>query len=243
MFYNLFPVFIKELRSYFQSKMIWFVFIVYELLTVALTFFQSSFLNDYDASMMSFFKIQQNLFLSIIPALTIKLWSDEKRIGTLELTLSLPISCLAIVVGKFLAVWCLCGLMLVTTLGMWFFSSLLIPLNSLLILQNYVVLWLICGSLAAISLVASSFTSHSVSAFVVSLAACLVVALPNYSFLFQQSATSSEILLRIGDSISFNSHFMDMISGQINISSLVYFISIIVSALFLNSLVICRRRR
>lgn len=238
MFYNLYPIFIKELRSYFQSKMVWFVFVVYELLSVLLTFFQSSFLAETYPSMMPFFKIQQNLFLSIIPALTIKLWSDEKRIGTLELTLSLPINYLTIVVGKFLAAWCLCGLMLITTFGIWFSCAFLTSLNNWAILQNYFIMWLVCGSLCSVSLAASIFTSHAVSAFVASLAFCLLVALPNFSFLFQQVGVSSEMLLRMGESISFGSHFTDMISGQINISSLVYFILLIVTALYFNIIVI-----
>lgn len=238
MFYNLYPIFIKEFRSYFQSKMVWFVFIVYALLSVLLTFFQSSFLAEPNSSMITFFKIQQNLFLSIIPALTIKLWSDEKRIGTLELTLSLPISYLALVVGKFFAVWCLCGLILITTLGIWLSCIFLTPLNNWAILQNYFIMWLVCGSLCSVSLAASIFTSHAVSAFVSSLAVCLIVALPNFSFLFQQAGISSEILLRMGESISFESHFIDMISGQINISSLVYFILIITISLCFNTIVI-----
>lgn len=238
MSYNLYPIFIKELRSYFQSKMVWFVFVVYALLSISLTFFQSSFLTETTPSMIVFFKIQQNLFLSIIPALTIKLWSDEKRIGTLELTLSLPISYLTLVIGKFFAVWCLCGLMLITTFGIWLSCMFLTSLNSWAILQNYFIMWLVCGSLCSVSLASSIFTSHAVSAFVASLAVCLIVALPNFSFLFQQAGVSSEILLRMGESISFGSHFTDMISGQINISSLAYFILLIVTALYFNTIVI-----
>ena len=238
---NTFPVFAKELLSYFQSRMSWFIFIVYAVLSMAVTFFQSPFISAPEPGLVSFFKLQANIFALIIPALTIKLWTDEKRIGTFELTLSLPIGCTALTLGKFLAVWSLCGLMLLSTCGLWLSAAWLTPIDNLAVFQNYLVCWLLCGALCAVSLSASAFTAHPVSSFVLSLAVCLAVSLLNFAWLFSEAGFSSEILLRAGDSLSFSGHFEALIAGQVSLGSLFYFFSLIVFALWLNIVVICWR--
>ena len=115
--------------------------------------------------------------------------------GTLELTLSLPISYTALTIGKFLAVWTLCGVMLFSTIGLWISTALVTHTDNLGILQNYLICWLLCGALCAISLSASAFTAHPVSAFVVSLAVCLSFSLISFSSLVEHLGLSAEAIL------------------------------------------------
>ena len=231
---NILSVFIKEFRSFFQNRMAWLIFGVYAILSMAVTFFQSPFISSSEPELISFFKLQANIFTLIIPALTIKLWTDEKRLGTLELTLSLPISYTALTIGKFLAVWALCGVMLFSTIGLWISSALITHTNDLGILQNYLLCWLLCGALCALSLSASAFTSHPVSAFVLSLAVCLGFSLVGFSSLIELLGFSSEAILRAGGALNFGEHFDNLIAGQITFGGVCYFLSVIGGALWLN---------
>ncbi len=231
---NIWPVFIKEFHSFFQSRMAWLILGVYAILSMAVTFFQSPFISASEPELISFFKLQANIFTLIIPALTIKLWTDEKRSGTLELTLSLPISYTALTVGKFLAVWAMCGVMLFSTIGLWISTSLVTHTDNLGILQNYLICWLLYGALCALSLAASAFTSHPVSAFVLSLAVCLGFSLISFSTIVEHLGFSSEALLRAGGALNFGEHFDNLIAGQITFGGVCYFLSIIGGALWLN---------
>ena len=231
---NILPVFTKEFRSFFQSRIAWLIFGVYAVLSMAVTFFQSPFISTPEPNLISFFKLQANIFTLIIPALTIKLWTDEKRVGTLELTLSLPISYTALTIGKFLAVWTLCGVMLFSTIGLWISTALVTHTDNLGILQNYLICWLLCGALCAISLSASAFTAHPVSAFVVSLAVCLSFSLISFSSLVEHLGLSAEAILRAGGALNFGEHFDNLIVGQITFGGIFYFLSLIVGTLWLN---------
>lgn len=235
---NIQHIFAKELRSYLQSRMAWFIFAVYAMLSMAVTFFQSPFISAPEPSLISFFRLQADIFILIIPALTIKLWTDEKRSGTLELTLSLPVSFTALTVGKFLAVWCLCGLMLLSTFGLWLSSAMLTAIDNGAVIQNYLVCWLLCGALCALSMAASAFTAHPVSAFVLSLAVCLGFSQINFSWLLQLAGFSSEILLRAGNALSFGRYFNALISGQISAAGIFYYLSLILFSLWLNIVLI-----
>lgn len=231
---NTLQIFAKELRSYFQSRMAWFIFVVYALLSMAVTFFQSRFITLPEPGLLSFFRLQADIFTLIIPALTIKLWTDEKRLGTLELTLSLPVSYTALTLGKFLSVWILCGLMLLSTCGLWISASWLTEIDNAAVLQNYLSCWLLCGALCAVSMSAASFTAHPVSAFVVSFAVCLGLSLLNFAWLVGQLGFSSEALLRAGSALNFSGRFNGLIAGQISAGTIFYYLSLIFFALWLN---------
>lgn len=242
MFINTLNIFAKEFRSYFQSRMAWFVFIVYAALSIATTFYQSRFLSSSEPGLWSFFKLQADIWVLIIPALTIKLWTDEKRQGTLELTLSLPVSRTALVIGKFLAVWALCCLLLISTFGLWLSASFVTDVNNLAVLQNYIFCWLLCGVLCAVSLCASAFMAHPVSAFVVSLAVCLGFSMIDFAGLTAYLGFSSETLLRISSALNFRGRFDALIAGQLSFGTIFYFLSLSVFALWLNTAVIAWRQ-
>lgn len=238
---NVLLVFNKEFKAYFQSKIAWVIAITYSLLTTGICFLQTNFINFQEAEMAYFFGTQLNLMLFIIPALTMRLWTEEKRIGTLELTLSLPISYTSLTLGKFLAVFAICVLMELSTIGIWITYELLSDANSVAVFANYFVLTLVCGSLCAISLSVSVFCSQPVSAFIVSLATCLTIAMIN-KFNFVEINNSADILLRIENSINFQNHFADMIYGKLSLSGILYFLTLMIFALWINVISIGWRR-
>lgn len=238
---NMLLVFNKEFKAYFQSKIAWIIALVYCLLTVGICFFQSGFINYQEPEMASFFITQFSLMLFIIPALTMRLWTEEKRIGTLELTLSLPISYTSLTLGKFLAATAICALMELSTVGVWISYEILSDANSWQILANYLILLLVCGSLCAVSLAVSVFCCQPVSAFIISLALCLLIVMVNKLNLGLIS-DSEDILLRIENSINFQNHFSYMIYGKLSLSGILYFLSLIILALWINVVSIGWRR-
>ena len=243
MTYNLFQVFNKEFSSFFRSKMVWFVFVAYSLLSVIITFFQSRFLYSTSLSFLTFFQLQTGLLTFIIPALTLKQWAEERTSGTIEMTFSLPISYTALTLGKFFAVWVLSGLIILCSVGRWISSALIVELHNLHIFCNYIGLFFICGVLCSISLCASSFAKGIVGAYVISLSICLFVSLFNLSWLLSNSNFSQDIILRAGNSLSFVTHVNNILSGQISASSVFYFFSITAFALWINIITIGYRRQ
>ncbi len=239
--YSMMLVFVKEFRAYFQSKIAWIIAITYVLLTIGICFFQSMFMNIQEPEMASFFITQLSLMLFIIPALTMRLWTEEKRIGTLELTLSLPIPYVALVLGKFFAAFAICALMELATIGVWGSYEILSDANSLQVIVNYLVILLVCGSLCAISLAVSVFCLQPVSAFIVSLATCLLVVMIG-QFNFGIMTNAQDILIRVENSINFQNHFAYMIYGKISFSGVIYFVSLMVLALWINVVSVGWRR-
>ncbi|MBE6452105.1 MAG: hypothetical protein E7012_01260 [Alphaproteobacteria bacterium] len=239
---NIYPVFVKEFRSYFLSRMVWFIFIVYSLFLTCGVFAYPDFGKLAEPELLSFFKTQIILFAFIIPALTIKIWSDERRQGTLELTMSLPVGYTSLILAKFLAIWGLCGLMILSTFGTWLLYALFCGVNNSTVLLNYIFLWLACGSLCAISMMVSAYIDMPVSAYVVALASCLVVMFINIADWIPVKY-SAEILILIGESLSFRLNFLNLIAGRISVGAICYFLTIIISALWVNIVAIGWRRK
>ena len=122
-------------------------------------------------------------------------------------------------------------------MGMWFLTSLLLELNNFIVLQNYFYLWVMCGSLCAISMASSVFVVNPVSSYVVSLAVCLFAVWFNVADVVLLFDTS-ELTLRAGESLNFRTHFKNILSGQISLSSVFYFISLGGLGLLLNTVYI-----
>lgn len=242
MFDNIFPVFMKEFRSYFLSKMVWFIFVCFSLFMVVGFFLYSNAVNLPEAELLPFFKMQLNLFVFIIPALTIKIWSDEKKQGTMELTLSLPISYTALTIGKFLALWGLCGLLIISTSGTWILYAWVCGVNNSAVFLNYVFLWLVCGSLCALSMLTSAYAEQPVSAYVVSLAVCMCVMMLNISD-WVLGGDATEVVILAGNSLNFRANFLDLIVGKVSFSAIFYYLTMIILSLWANIVTIGWRRK
>ena len=242
MFENVLTIFLKEFRSYFLSKMVWFIFVSFSLFLVAGFFLYPYAGSIGEAELSPFFRLQLNLFIFVVPALTIKIWCDEKKQGTMELTLSLPVSYTALVGGKFLALWGLCGLLMFSTVGTWFLYAIFCGVNNSAVLMNYLFLWIACGALCALSMLISTSSEQPVSAYVISLALCLALVMVNVSdLLLGENATEAVILA--SDSLSFKYNFLNLISGRISLAAIFYYLSIMVLCLWMNVITIGWRRK
>jgi len=171
-----FAIFRRELRGYFATPLAYVFIVIFLVLAGVLTFFVGNFFDRGQADLQPFFTFHPWLYLVLIPALSMRLWAEERRSGTIELFLTLPIRLSEAVIGKFLAAWCFAGIALVLTFPFWITVNVLGDPDNGIILAGYLASWLMAGAVLAIGAAVSAVTKNQVIAFVVT-AAFVFVAL------------------------------------------------------------------
>ena len=225
----------KDFLFYFRNKMFYPILFVYLILSIGFVVYGSDFYNNASINLYQFFNYQPAVLSLIIPALTMRLWSDEFKNNTLEIILSQPMSPVAIILGKFFAVWGIVGIMILLSFCFWGITAFMVSLDNFWVLINYIILILVAGSLCAISAAAAAFCYNTVGAFVAGLALCLITTTSDFSGWIDKLTGGNEILwMQLAKSFDFARQFDDMIEGQLAISSIVYFILLIVASLIVS---------
>lgn len=229
-------VFKKELMAYFNSP-IAYVLIAVFLIIVNGLFFKNFFLFNQN-SMRAFFALLPWVFLFIAPAISMRLWAEEKKTGTIEFLLTLPITNWQVVLGKFLASVAFLGIMLLGTLT--------IPLTLLLlgdvdlgpVVGGYIGALFLGGAYLALGIFISSLTKNQIIAFILGLAACFIAFFISSEYvLIGVSSASANIISTIG----LGSHFNSISRGVIDSRDIIFYISFIFLFLWLNKKVIEER--
>ncbi len=221
-------VFRRELGGYFATPLA-FIFIVIFLFTMgAFTFNMGGYFEIGQADLQIFFNFHPWLYLFLIPAISMRLWAEERRTGSIELLLSLPIPLWAAVLGKFLAAWAFSGIALVLTFPMWITVNYLGHPDNGVILAGYIGSFFMAGGYLAIGSCLSATTRNQVIAFVVSVVVCFlftVAGLPLVTDFFA-SWVPQQVLNTIA-SFSFLTHFTAITQGVIDIRDIIYFFTLI----------------
>lgn len=217
-------IFRRELAAYFATPLA-FVFIVIFLLTMgAFTFYLGGFFESDQADLSIFFSYHPWLYLFLIPAISMRLWAEERRTGSIELLLSLPVPLYAAVLGKFFAAWVFSGLALALTFPIWLTVNYLGSPDNGVILAGYIGSFFMAGGYLAIGSCLSATTKNQVIAFVVSVAVCFlftVSGLPLVVDFF--SGWAPQTLISTIASFSFLTHFNSITQGVIDLRDLIYF--------------------
>src|SRR5215470_6083641 len=168
----------RELGAYFSSPLAYVFIVIFLLLCGFFTFMVGGFFERGEASLTrSFFDWHPWFYLFLVPAVGMRLWAEERRIGTVELLLTMPITAWQAIVGKFLASWIFLGIALALTFPIWITVNYLgLPDNGVIFVA-YLGSWLMAGAYLAISCIASAMTRTQVVSFVVSLVVCLILVL------------------------------------------------------------------
>ena len=171
-------IFRRELAAYFQTPLAYVFTVVYLVLSGVFTFYFGHFFERGQADLAAFFTFQPWLFLVLMPAVSMRLWAEEYKCGSVELLLTLGLSRWQVTFGKFLAAWLFTGLALVLTFPLWLTVNYLGEPDNGVILAAYVGCWLMAGAYLAVGVFVSSTTANQVVAFIitVSLCAAFVVA-------------------------------------------------------------------
>lgn len=238
-----FAVIKRELRSYFATPVAYVFIVIFLVLTGVFTFHLGGLLEGGEASLQPFFMFHPWLYLFLIPAVTMRLWAEERKSGTVELLLTLPMTMWQAVLGKFVAAWVFAGIALALTFPLWITVNYLGDPDNGVILAGYVGSFVMAGGFLAIGSALSALTKNQVIAFVVTAVTCLGFVLAGYPLVLNFfSGWAPEVVVEAISQFSFLTHFDAITRGVIDARDLVYFGSLIAFFLFANAVLIDLRK-
>src|SRR5215469_5116017 len=236
----------RELGAYFSSPVAYVFIVIFLLLSGFFTFMVGGFFQRGEASLTnSFFVWHPWLYLFLVPAVGMKLWADERRVGTLELLLTMPIAPWEAIVGKFIASWLFLGLALVLTFPVVMTVNYLGSPDNGVIFAGYIGSWLMAGAYLAVSCITSAITRSQVVSFIISVVACLFLILagfPPVINLLQDLAHNWQWLVDTITSFSVITHFEGFQKGVLDSRDVIFFLSVIGFSLFTTSVILRTHR-
>ena len=236
---NLLLIFRRELAGYFATPVAYVFLVIFLALASAFTFYLGNFFERGQADLQSFFGFHPWLYLFLIPAISMRLWSEERKSGTIELFLTLPISLGQAVLGKFLAAWAFTGIALILTFPLWITVNYLGDPDNGVILASYVGSFLMAGGFLAIGSCISATTKSQVVAFVVAAAVCFLFTVSGAAIVLNFfSGWAPRAIVDAIASFSFLTHFNGITRGVIDLRDLVYFASLIAGFLYATAVVV-----
>jgi ABC-2 type transport system permease protein len=232
----------RELAGYFATPVAYVFIVIFLVLSGALTFTLGGFFARGQADLSPFFNFVPWLFLFLVPALTMRLWAEERRLGTIELLLTLPITQWQAVLGKFLAAWAFCAVALALTFPLWVTINLLGNPDNGVALSGYVGCLMMAGAYLAIGAALSAATKNQVIAFVLAVAVCFVFAAAGSPIVTDFLSQRVPLLAEVARGLSLTERFNGFARGIIALRDIVYFASFILFFLFLNAVVLDHRK-
>ena len=233
----------RELAAYFTSPLAYVFITIFLMLSGALTFYLGGFFQRGQADLQAFFLFHPWLYLFLIPAVAMRLWAEERKTGTIEFLMTLPVSTGQAVAGKFLAAWAFAGIALLLTFPIWITVNVLGTPDNGVILATYLASWLMAGGFLAIGACLSAVTRNQVIAFVLAAAVCFVFNLAGIELVqnFLRTWTPAFFADAVG-SFSFLSNYQAISQGVIDLRHLLFFGSLIGIALLINTLIVDLRK-
>lgn len=217
-------LFTRELNSYFATPVAYVFIVIFLILSGAFTFYLGGFYERRQADLQPFFVFHPWLYLFLMPAISMRLWAEERKAGTIELLLTLPITMFQAVLGKFLAAWCFAGLALLLTFPLWITVVYLGDPDNGVIFSAYLGSWLMAGGFLAIGSCLSAATRNQVIAFILTVVVCFLFMLSGFPLVldfFDNWAPS--VLIDAIASLSFLTQFDSIRKGVLDLRSIVYF--------------------
>ena len=225
----------RELKGYFRTPLASIFLLVFLALSSGMTFFLGRFFERDQADLTAFFSWHPWLFLVLMPAIGMRLWAEERRSGTIELLITLPVTNTQLVVGKFLASWIFTLIALFLTMPIWITVNYLGEPDNHVILISYFGSWLMAGAFLALTSCLSALTKNQVIAFIISSISGFVLIMAGFNLVLSAVRSwSPNWITETISSMSFLSHFSRIQMGVFDLSTLVFFISMIILCLWIN---------
>ena len=231
----------RELADYFTTPVAYVFIVVFLVLLGALTFFMGSFFGRGQADLSAFFQFHAWVYMLLIPAISMRMWAEERKSGTIELLMTLPLSLKQVVIGKYLAAVIFVTITLALTFPLWISVNYLGDPDNGIILTGYVGSLLMAAGFLAIGAFISALTKNQVVAFVMTTAVCFVLiasGAPIVLSLF--SGWAPKFLIEFIASLSFLTHYADISKGVLDLRDAIYFLSVITVFLVANMLAVDR---
>ena len=228
-------IFDRELKGYFRTPLASIFLLVFLALSSGMTFFLGRFFERDQADLTAFFAWHPWLFLILMPAIGMRLWAEERRSGTIELLITLPVTNMQLVIGKFLASWIFTLIALILTMPIWVTVNYLGDPDNNVILISYIGSWLMAGAFLALTSCLSALTKNQVIAFIISSISGFVLIMAGFNLVLSsvRSWTPTWVTETIG-SMSFLSHFSRIQMGVFDLRTLVFFVSMIILCIWIN---------
>ena len=228
----------RELAGYFASPVAYVFIVIFLLLCGFFTFMLGGFFERREASLVSFFLWHPWLYLFLVPAVGMRLWSEERRLGTMELLLTMPVTGFQAIVGKFLASWLFLGLALILTFPLVMTVNYLGNPDNGVIFGGYVGSFLLAGAYLAVTCVTSAITRNQVISFILSVVICLFLILAGWPPVTNLLANWPNWMVETIAGFSVIPHFDGFQRGVLDTRDFIFFGSIIGFALFATGVII-----
>ncbi|WP_313917921.1 ABC transporter permease subunit [Tahibacter sp.] len=217
-------VFRRELASYFATPVAYVFIVIFLILAGAMTFYYGEFYERGRADLQPFFGFHPWLYLFLVPAIAMRLWAEERKSGTIELLLTLPITMWQAVLAKFLAAWAFVAIALGLTFPIWFTVNYLGDPDNGVIVASYLGSLLMAGAFLAIGSCLSAATRNQVVAFILTVVICFLLLMAGFPLVlgFFQTFLPQGVVDAIAG-LSLFSHFQAISKGVIELRDLIYF--------------------
>jgi len=236
---NINALFKRELKSYFSTPVAYVFIVIFLMLMGSFTFYLGGFYELRQADLRSFFNFHPWLYLFLVPAISMRLWAEERRSGSIELLMTLPITPWQAVAGKFFAAWTFTGIALALTFPIWLTVNYLGDPDNGTILAGYIGSMLMAGGFLSIGACVSATTRNQVIAFVISIVVCFGFLLSGFPMVLELfRAWAPQIIVDTIASLSFLTHFSNISRGVIDFRDLIYFCLLISGFLYANTIVL-----
>lgn len=232
-------IFRRELRSYFATPLAYVFIVIFLVLASVFTFQVGGLFERGQADLQPFFRWHPWLYLILIPAISMRLWAEERSSGSIELLMTMPINLWQAVVGKFLAAWCFAGIALLLTFPVWITINYLGHPDNGAIIAGYFGSFLLAGGFLSIGMCLSAATRNHVIAFITAASVGFIFLLAGFPLVldFVRAVMPQTVVDAIA-SLSFFAHFEAISKGVIDLRDLVYFAALIGFWLWATALVL-----
>jgi ABC-2 type transport system permease protein len=232
-------IFKRELGSYFATPLAYVFIVIFLVLSGVFTFYLGGFYERGQADLTPFFSFHTWLYLFLVPAIAMRLWAEERKSGSIELLMTLPITRFEAVTGKFLAAWVFAGIALLATFPMVITVNYLGEPDNGVIVAGYFGSWLLAGAFLAIGSCMSALAKNQVIAFILAVSVCFLFIVSGFPMVLDGfSGWAPQWLIDAVASLSFLTRFDAISKGVIDLRDLLYFLTLIAAWLAATAVVI-----
>jgi len=233
----------REFGSYFSTPIAYVFILIFLMLSGVFTFYIGNFFERGQADLTPFFSFHPWLYLFLVPAVSMRLWSEERKSGSIELLMTLPITHRDVVVGKFLAAWIFTGIALALTFPIWITVNYLGDPDNGVVAASYIGSWLMAGGFLAIGSCTSAMSKSQVIAFILCGLVCLLFILAGFPMVLGAfKGWLPTIFVDTLASLSFLTHFSAISKGVLSLKDVLYFLSMIIFWLLATMVVVDLKR-
>lgn len=236
-------LFKREFASFFATPVAYVFITIFLILSGVFAFFIGSLYERGQADLLPFFNFHPWLFLFLVPAIAMRSWAEERKNGSIELLMTLPITAFEAMLGKFLAAWAVLGLSLALTFPLWITVNYLGEPDNGIIVAAYLGSWLMSGAFLAIGMCMSALTKNQVVAFILAIVVCFLFVVSGSNIVLDAfKGWAPSVVIDTIASFSFLTHFEAMAKGVIALNDVMYFLILMAVWLYGGLLIIEQKK-